>query len=173
MSKDDKKRDYTPAENVAANNVADETTATNVAAEEKTTKSRLPLSKKAIIGLSAAGVAVILGAGFTGAAIAEGIDHGVRGGEHSQIDGGRGGHEGRGGHDGQMGQKGQMGQNGQMPGGQQGQMGPNGQFVDPDPNDNDGPGTGVAPQGGTGVAPQAPTGTPQAQGAPNGFTRGS
>lgn len=176
MSKDDKKAEYTPTENVAANNVAADNAAADVAAEAKPAKRRLPLSKGAIIGLSAAGVAVILGAGFTGAAIAEGFDHNRDRGEHSQFDGDRD-HNGRGGHD----QMGQNGQNGQMPGGplgQTGQTGPYGQFVDPDPNDNDGPGTGVAPQGTTpkqGTAPQAPSGAPQAQGfsAPNGFTRGS
>jgi Zn-dependent alcohol dehydrogenase len=142
MSKDDKKAEYTPSENVAANNVAAENAVTDVAADVKPAKSRNPLSKGAIIGLSAAGVAVILGAGFTGAAIANGVDHGPRDGQHSQFDGA---------HDGQQGGKrGPQGQNGQQLPGQPGQKG---QFVDPDPNDNDGPGTGVAPQG---VAPTAP-----------------
>ena len=105
MSKDDKKAEFTPADNVAANNVADETAATDGAAEARPAKSRLPLRQTV-------------------------------------------------------------------------QTGPNAQFVDPDPNDNDGPGTGVAPQGTTpkqGTVPQAPSGAPQAQGfsAPNGFTRGS
>ena len=139
MSKDDKKAEHTPANNVAA--------------EEKPAKRRLPLSKGAIIGLSAAGVAVILGSGFSGAAIAAGIDHnGHRGGDHSQFDGGRDG--GRDGHKGPQGQNGQ-----QLPG----QTGQGGQFVDPDPNDSDGPGTGVPPKGAPqGVAPQgtAPTAPP-------------
>lgn len=139
MSKDDKKAEYTPADNVAANKVAAETVATDVASDAKPAKSRASLSKGAIIGLSAAGVAVILGAGFTGAAIANGSDHAPRGAEHSQFDGGQqGGRDGgkRDGHRDDMG-----GVKGQT-----GQTGPNGQFVDPDPNDNDGPGTGVAPQ---------------------------
>jgi hypothetical protein len=164
MSKDNKKTEYTPVDNVAANNVADVTAAADVAAEAKSAKRRLPLSKGAIIGLSAAGVAVILGAGFTGAAIAAGIDHGGhRGGDHSQFEGGRQGQNGQKGHQGLNGQQlpgqpGQLGQNGQQLPGQPGQPGQGGQFVDPDPNDNDGPGTGIAPkgapQGGTGVAPQ-------------------
>ncbi len=179
MSKDDKKAEYTPTENVAA---------TDVAAEETVAKRRLPLSKTAIIGLSAAGVAVILGAGFTGAAIAN-ADHRGPDFSHSQQGGQFGQQGGRDGQrDGKHGQLGQQGQNGQQgqPGiqGQTGPTSPNGQFVDPDPNDNDGPGTGVAPQG---VAPAAPQGNngssapqvpgaaPQAQGfsAPNGFAHGS
>jgi hypothetical protein len=154
MSKDDKKAEFTPADNVAANDVA---------TEEAPVKRRLPLSKGAIIGLSAAGVAVILGAGFTGAAIADAFDHkGGRPGEHSQFDGGRGGD--RDGHNGSQGQFGPQGQGGQQLPGQPmpGQVGPNGQFVDPDPNDNDGPGTGIAPKGAPqGVAPTAPA-TPKA-----------
>jgi hypothetical protein len=171
MSKDDKKRDHTPAENVAAKKVAAETETVAVATEAKPVTSRRQLSKGAIIGLSAAGVAVILGAGFTGAAIAN-ADHGPRGAEHSQIDGPQGQRDGKRGHDGGQ-LPGQNGPQGQLPGQQ-------GQFVDPDPNDNDGPGTGVAPQGPApkpgiqGSAPAAP-GAPQAlgQGAPQGFTRGS
>lgn len=144
MSKDDKKAEYTPADNVAANNVADENAVADVAAQAKPTKSRNSLSKGAIIGLSAAGVAVILGAGFTGAAIANGADHGPRGGEHSQFDGGQQGGKG-------------FDRDGDGPrGGQQGPKGQQGQFVDPDPNDSDGPGTGVAPQGVTPTAPATP-----------------
>lgn len=154
MSKDDKKAEYTPADNVAANNVADETVATDVAAEAKQAKSRNPLSKGAIIGLSAAGVAVILGAGFTGAAIANGSDHAPRGAEHSQFDGGQPGGRDGGKRDGHS-----DGHRDDMGGvkGQTGQTGPNGQFVDPDPNDNDGPGTGVLPQGPAPATPGATT----------------
>ena len=151
MSKDDKKAEYTPTENVAA---------TNVATEESVAKPRIPLSKAAIIGLSAAGVAVILGAGFTGAAIAN-ADHRGPDFSHSQNDGP--GRDGQRDHDGPGGKHGQFGQPG-MPGAP-GQGMPNGQFVDPDPNDNDGPGTGMPPQGGVapqGVQPQGVTPAPTA-----------
>jgi len=139
MSKDDKPTDYTPVKNVAAENVAADDATENVAAEKKAAKRSLSLSKGTIIGLSAAGVAVILGAGFAGAAIADASHHGPRGFDHSQVQGPQAGQQGpQGGQQGLGGkQHGPQGQQGQLPG----QPGQGGQFVDPDPNDNDGPGT--------------------------------
>jgi hypothetical protein len=179
MSKEDKK-EYTPAENVAAEDVATE----DVTAEAtpKQAKPGITISRKSLIGISAAAVAVALGAGFGGAALAQTLDHNGRDfrGDHSQFDqnGGQMGQQGRmgqmggrGDHDGDgMGQMGQQGQMGQLPGDQNGQL--------PVPGATPSTGTGtVTPQNLPPAPPTTQSGTPQALGAqnqaPHGFTRGS
>lgn len=185
MSKEDKK-EYTPAENVAAENVASDEVKAETQAAPKQAKPGITISRKSLIGISAAAVVVALGAGFGGAALAQTLDHNGRDfrGDHSQFDqnGGQNGQMGqlgqmggRGGHDGDgMGPRGQMGQQGQM-----GQLpdDPNGQLPST-PGATPGTGTGaVTPQNLPPAPPTTQSGTPQALGAqnqaPHGFTRGS
>jgi|GEM_PF-5577591 len=141
-------KEFTPTPGAAAEDVATPITSA---------RSKRRLGTGAIIGISAAGLAVVAGSFGAGAAVATVASHNDRGGFSQLGDFAQGGPQGQ---KGQQGQQGQQGPQGQLPqGGQQGQngqVGPNGQQ-----------GGKRGPQGApNGTAPNgtAPSGAPTAPG---------
>ena len=134
--------EFTPSANAVA----------EAPAAEPFTSSRAKrrLGTGAIIGISAAGLAVIAGSFGAGAAVATVAAHNDRGGFSQLRDMAEGGRN-------QQGQMGQNGPQGQM--GQNGQMGPNGQQGQTKRGPQGAP-NGTAPNG------TAPSGAPAAPAAP-------
>jgi hypothetical protein len=131
---------FTPSANAAA----------EAPAADAFTSSRAKrrLGTGAIIGISAAGLAVIAGSFGAGAAVATVASHNDRGGFSQMGDMAQGGRN----QQGQMGQNGPQGQMGQN--GSQGQMGPDGQMGQNRRGPQGAP-NGTAPSGAP-VAPAAP-----------------
>ena len=160
----DKKPVYNPPTNddasKAATKSASNSTRASALASEKT-----KLSVGAIVGISAAGLALLVGASVAGSAIALAATHGDR--PHSQQ--GAEGMPGDGDRDGMKGQGKEKGQGGQMgKPGQMGEMGPGDGDRDRDggmPHQHDAEGNDLLPNGESpdGQLPPAPNATPQAK----------